>query len=50
MSHFGDLIGTTSPKTEPTVVVEPNPVEEEKPLDISAANAADGPGMQIASN
>ena len=33
MSHFGDLIGTTSPKTEPTVVVEPNPVVEEKPLD-----------------
>ena len=32
MSHFGDLIGTTSPKTEPAVVVEPDPVVEEKPL------------------
>mgnify|MGYP001263065697 FL=1 len=33
MSHFGDLIGKTSPKTEPAVVVEPDPVVEEKPLD-----------------
>ena len=33
MSHFGDLIGKTSPKTEPAVVVEPDPVIEEKPLD-----------------
>ena len=33
MSHFGDLIGTTSPKTEPAVVIEPDPVVEEKPLD-----------------
>ena len=33
MSHFGDLIGTTSPKTEPAVVVEPDPVVEEKSLD-----------------
>ena len=32
MSHFGDLIGKTSPKTEPAVVVEPDPVVEEKPL------------------
>ena len=29
MSHFGDLIGKTSPKTEPAVVVEPDPVVEE---------------------
>ena len=33
MSHFGDLIGKTSPKTEPAVVVEPDPVVEEKSLD-----------------
>ena len=30
MSHFGDLIGVSSPK--PTIV-EPDPVIEEKPLD-----------------
>ena len=33
MSHFGDLIGKTSPKTKPAVVVEPDPIVEEKPLD-----------------
>ena len=33
MSHFGDLIGVSSPKTEPAVVIEPDPVIEEKPLD-----------------
>tara|TARA_A100000171_G_scaffold21974_1_gene20419 strand:+ start:190 stop:408 length:219 start_codon:yes stop_codon:yes gene_type:complete len=33
MSHFGDLIGKTSPKTEPAVVIQPDPVVEEKPLD-----------------
>ena len=33
MSHFGDLIGKTSPKTEPAVVIEPDPVVEEKPID-----------------
>ena len=32
MSHFGDLIGVSSPKPEPTVV-EPKPVIEEKTLD-----------------
>ena len=32
MSHFGDLIGVSSPKPEP-IVVEPKPVIEEKPLD-----------------
>tara|TARA_R100000773_G_C4168829_1_gene83397 strand:- start:297 stop:512 length:216 start_codon:yes stop_codon:yes gene_type:complete len=32
MSHFGDLIGVSSPKPEP-IVVEPKPVIEKKPLD-----------------
>jgi len=32
MSHFGDLIGVSSPKPKPTIV-EPEPVVEEKPLD-----------------
>ena len=33
MSHFGDLIGVSSPKPKPTIV-EPDPVIEEKPLDL----------------
>ena len=32
MSHFGDLIGVSSPKPKPTIV-EPEPVVEETPLD-----------------
>ena len=32
MSHFGDLIGVSSPKPKPTIV-KPEPVVEEKPLD-----------------
>ena len=32
MSHFGDLIGVSSPKPKPTIVA-PEPVVEEKPLD-----------------
>ena len=32
MSHFGDLIGVSSPKPKPTIV-EPEAVIEEKPLD-----------------
>ena len=36
MSHFGDLIGVSSPKPKPTVLVlpaDPEPVVEEKSLD-----------------
>tara|TARA_B100001778_G_C18031199_1_gene381104 strand:+ start:187 stop:402 length:216 start_codon:yes stop_codon:yes gene_type:complete len=32
MSHFGDLIGVSSPKPKPPVLA-PDPVIEEKPLD-----------------
>jgi len=32
MSHFGDLIGVSSPKKQPTIV-EPEPVIEKKSLD-----------------
>ena len=32
MSHFGDLIGVSSPKKQPTIV-EPEPVMEKKSLD-----------------
>ena len=32
MSHFGDLIGVSSPKPKPAIV-EPEPAREEKPLD-----------------
>ena len=32
MSHFGDLIGKSSSKKQPTVI-KPEPVVEEKPLD-----------------
>ena len=32
MSHFGDLIGVSSPKPKPTIV-EPEAVIEEKSLD-----------------
>ena len=32
MSHFGDLIGVSSPKPKPTIV-EPEPVIEKKSLD-----------------
>ena len=32
MSHFGDLIGVSSPKPKPTIV-EPEPVVEKKTLD-----------------
>ena len=31
MSHFGDLIGVSSPKPKPTIV-EPEPVIEEKTI------------------
>jgi len=34
MSRFGDLMNEDTTSSEPTVVIEPDPIVEEKPIDI----------------